>query len=223
MGYLVCNECGGYYQLQEGEKPTDFSDECECGGKLYYTEIFNTTEKPLTCPICGSKTHDDASICPKCGENLGFKSGNDDLGHLYEEEKLLHKKRKTIQEYGTGLKAKSKRKELKHAFDLQEILDLRESYLIKTKDKCIKILKHGLEDDNGRFISFEDITAAEIVEGVRQEKSGFGGLIKTVASLVDYGTKNLKINHTDGEIFLAGVKKDDATKLVSFLNQKLNL
>ncbi len=32
--YLVCNTCRGYYQLQKGEDPGDFSDECECGGKL---------------------------------------------------------------------------------------------------------------------------------------------------------------------------------------------
>jgi Double zinc ribbon len=32
--YLVCNSCRGYYQLQKGEEPEDFSDECECGGRL---------------------------------------------------------------------------------------------------------------------------------------------------------------------------------------------
>ena len=32
--YLVCNRCGGYYELQPGESPKDFSLECECGGRL---------------------------------------------------------------------------------------------------------------------------------------------------------------------------------------------
>lgn len=32
--YLVCNKCGGYYELQPGESPRDFSLECECGGHL---------------------------------------------------------------------------------------------------------------------------------------------------------------------------------------------
>ena len=32
--YLVCNRCGGYYELQPGESPKDFSLECECGGHL---------------------------------------------------------------------------------------------------------------------------------------------------------------------------------------------
>lgn len=37
-GYLVCNDCKGYYELQTGESPDDFTDECECGGKLEYRD-----------------------------------------------------------------------------------------------------------------------------------------------------------------------------------------
>lgn len=36
MGYLICQDCKGYYELQPGENPEDFDDECECGGKLRY-------------------------------------------------------------------------------------------------------------------------------------------------------------------------------------------
>jgi len=32
--FLVCDKCGGYYELEKGESPEDFSDECECGGHL---------------------------------------------------------------------------------------------------------------------------------------------------------------------------------------------
>lgn len=35
QGYLICEECHGYYKLQEDESPEDFA-ECECGGKLKY-------------------------------------------------------------------------------------------------------------------------------------------------------------------------------------------
>lgn len=35
MGYVICEDCGGYYELQPGEHPEDF-DRCECGGKLTY-------------------------------------------------------------------------------------------------------------------------------------------------------------------------------------------
>ncbi len=37
MGYLICEKCGGYYELQPGEHPEDFN-ECQCGGKLQYKE-----------------------------------------------------------------------------------------------------------------------------------------------------------------------------------------
>ncbi len=33
-GYLVCNKCGGYYELQLGEPWKDFDTECQCGGQL---------------------------------------------------------------------------------------------------------------------------------------------------------------------------------------------
>jgi hypothetical protein len=35
LGYLECDNCKGYYELQNGESPEDFS-ECECGGKLVH-------------------------------------------------------------------------------------------------------------------------------------------------------------------------------------------
>jgi len=35
-GYLVCERCGGYYKLKEGESPDYFTDKCECGGKLLF-------------------------------------------------------------------------------------------------------------------------------------------------------------------------------------------
>lgn len=34
QNFLVCDKCGGYYELQNGESPEDFSDECDCGGHL---------------------------------------------------------------------------------------------------------------------------------------------------------------------------------------------
>ncbi|OPX59385.1 MAG: hypothetical protein A4E25_01228 [Methanobacterium sp. PtaB.Bin024] len=35
LGYLVCPNCRGYYELQEGESPDDFVS-CECGSPLEY-------------------------------------------------------------------------------------------------------------------------------------------------------------------------------------------
>lgn len=41
-GYLVCDKCGEYYQLQPNESPDDFSDACECGGKLGFKETLES-------------------------------------------------------------------------------------------------------------------------------------------------------------------------------------
>jgi hypothetical protein len=40
MSYLICQKCGGYYELEEDESPEDF-DSCYCGGKLIYTEYLD--------------------------------------------------------------------------------------------------------------------------------------------------------------------------------------
>jgi hypothetical protein len=37
LSYLICERCGGYYELNEGESPDDF-DRCQCGGKLRYSK-----------------------------------------------------------------------------------------------------------------------------------------------------------------------------------------
>ncbi len=37
MGYLICDKCGGSYELQERESPEDVG-KCDCGGNLKYVE-----------------------------------------------------------------------------------------------------------------------------------------------------------------------------------------
>lgn len=55
MGYLICKDCGGYYELQPGENPEDF-EECQCGGKLQYQSgldyetVIPKTELPESYP-----------------------------------------------------------------------------------------------------------------------------------------------------------------------------
>lgn len=36
-GYLLCEKCKGYYELEEGESLEDF-ESCECGGNLKFTQ-----------------------------------------------------------------------------------------------------------------------------------------------------------------------------------------
>lgn len=46
-GFLTCDNCGGYYELQSGESIGDFSEECDCGGKLTYSESVEGIEKDI--------------------------------------------------------------------------------------------------------------------------------------------------------------------------------
>ena len=72
-GYLVCKECSGYYELQPGEIPKDFTNKCECGGKLKYLETLESSDKNIEevsatklCPYCGVENREDAKLCKSC-------------------------------------------------------------------------------------------------------------------------------------------------------------
>lgn len=70
---MVCEKCGGYYELQERESFEDF-DSCQCGGKLKHTEsIENIDEQELNkniCPQCGKEVFNDEELCEKCQKSL---------------------------------------------------------------------------------------------------------------------------------------------------------
>ncbi|HML05175.1 MAG TPA: DUF5518 domain-containing protein [Methanobacterium sp.] len=86
MGYLKCNKCGGYYELQEGESHEDFSDKCECGGSLNYVQ--NLDEHVIDeldpmgginfCPNCESEIVKNEKFCTKCGNEIGDKTSKED-------------------------------------------------------------------------------------------------------------------------------------------------
>ena len=48
MGYLVCENCKGYYKLKKGESAEDFS-KCECDGNFkYYDDVADFIEETIT-------------------------------------------------------------------------------------------------------------------------------------------------------------------------------
>jgi ribosomal protein L40E len=71
-GYLVCDSCEGYYELQKGESAEDFNS-CQCGGELnYYASLKEIEKRPLNkiCSKCGTKNIDTAQFCQECGTKL---------------------------------------------------------------------------------------------------------------------------------------------------------
>jgi len=78
MGYLVCEKCKNYYELQLGEKPEDFDGKCECGGELKYVETLGSSdtknmeemESTVTCPRCGTENPEGTKLCKSCKKIL---------------------------------------------------------------------------------------------------------------------------------------------------------
>jgi len=95
MGYLICQKCKGYYKLQPGEKPEDFTDTCACGGNLRYAinmDVINTETPPINNPRNEKKEYQKSKnenksnktenkdnkskliSCPDCGHQLSKKA-----------------------------------------------------------------------------------------------------------------------------------------------------
>ena len=56
MSYLVCDKCGSYYELQPGESPEDFTDQCECGGKLFYEDDSSPHDNKIVDQTTGQRS-----------------------------------------------------------------------------------------------------------------------------------------------------------------------
>lgn len=103
MAYLQCNECGGYYKLQEGESPDDF-DCCQCGGELSPASLneilFQRTS--LKCPGCG-EVSDGKPFCSYCGTILDTRESSrfNEHFHFHEIEA------KTTKNFYAGKKVKT--------------------------------------------------------------------------------------------------------------------
>ncbi|NYB53005.1 MAG: hypothetical protein HVN35_10675 [Methanobacteriaceae archaeon] len=62
-GFLICESCGNYYQLQEGESINDF-ESCHCGGKLRFIESIDISE--ATNAEEGTQSEGRFIVCNKC-------------------------------------------------------------------------------------------------------------------------------------------------------------
>ncbi|HII84385.1 MAG TPA: hypothetical protein HA271_06020 [Methanobacterium subterraneum] len=71
MQYLICENCGGYYALMDGESPSDF-DSCQCGGKFYLVEDdgLHIKSPMILCQYCGNPNPTNTAFCSECGQIL---------------------------------------------------------------------------------------------------------------------------------------------------------
>ena len=82
MPYLVCGECGNYYQLQEGESPEDFLLSCTCGGRLILVESLDETE------LFENQEEQYSHRKPVNPEHSGNVSNQEELGGAFNPEEL---------------------------------------------------------------------------------------------------------------------------------------
>ena len=226
MGYLICDKCGGYYELQPGEKPEDFSNECECGGELIYSDNLDINGENKDIYSEGSDVVGEGEEVYSGGSDVTVENGEDE-NSLNEGDPLVNKKGKSFEEYKASEEDKSKLKQIKLATEVQEILETKGHYIVKGNGaiKFIKILKEGIETDDGGFIKFEDITKLEDVtpkQKISSEKSGLDTFVSIAYQIFDPRKTTLKIRFNNGEIELNDVKIRDAKRVVSFVKRRLN-
>lgn len=96
MGYVICEKCGGYYELEEWESLDNFKG-CQCGGKLSYTEHVvqepEKNDKPkLICSNC-MKENEEGIFCSSCGGRLIEVKGGKAVSNIknFEESNELEK------------------------------------------------------------------------------------------------------------------------------------
>jgi len=245
MTYLICERCGGYYQLQEGERVEDFSDECECGGKLFYTEnlpedeegeIYQDDPNEDTRYTDEYSEQDPVLVEPPINNQIEGVGPQTDY-HIEDIEPQADNQSadmrtpqniqiEDINESITLSEQDKKRKEYKYALELQEILDLRGSYVIKegVGGQSFKVVPDGIETHNGLFIKFNDIISVEDVSKHRtvEKKSGIAGLISSGHSILSSTRRTLKFRYLEGEIEFKNIKKNEAKRLVSYINRLIN-
>jgi len=80
MSYLVCEQCGKYYELSEGKNSYSY-EKCECGGKLTYKNSLdrtNVVKEPVIsknkCEKCGAELSPNTAICNQCGNTVESKN-----------------------------------------------------------------------------------------------------------------------------------------------------
>ena len=229
MGYLICDKCGGYYELQPGEKPEDFSNECECGGELFYSDSLDVIVENNE-DIYHESKNGTEDISEDIYSGSSSITGDIEDENILNEKEPLNNKGKSIEDYRASFKDKSIIKQMKLATEVQEILETKGHYIIKGNGtvKFIKITNDGIKTDDGEFIRFEDIITIEEIEydipkqKISSEKSTISTLFSTGYQIFAPKKVTLKIRFTNGEIELKDVKKSDAIRCVSFVKRRLN-
>jgi len=191
MGYLICENCSGYYELQEDESPEEFG-ECQCGGKLSYLEILeednaigeirddiDEEEDNINKNIKDGVIEEDSVI----GENIRDDVVEEDkvVDDVFKEDNLIKEKSDVIDEE-----------------NIIEIKDLKKSY------------------DNGKIKALNGIDLVvrrgEFISIMGPSGSGKSTLLNMIGALD---------RADEGSIWVAGIDLMKSRDLSKFRSQKI--
>jgi hypothetical protein len=82
MRYLICDNCGGYYELQENESP-DYFESCECGGNLKEVENLKNLWQCINVECDYKEYGNKGERCPRCGRSF-YKVDVEESRRIFE-------------------------------------------------------------------------------------------------------------------------------------------
>lgn len=90
MGYLICQDCGGYYKLEKGESKEDFVS-CQCYGSLLYVE---SLDEHLNKNNESNKDYESINQVQldNFSSDLDYHSGSGSGGEIPQKSELPQKK-----------------------------------------------------------------------------------------------------------------------------------
>jgi len=87
-GYLLCNQCHGYYLLQKGESPDDFAN-CRCGGELEHIEKHGEILEKFS-PVKTKDPHEDYHYLNQEGLSLYHAENYSKALNLFDQALKIH-------------------------------------------------------------------------------------------------------------------------------------
>ena len=151
-GYLICNNCFGYYKLKENESPDDFKG-CECGSPLVYRENLDNLKTNNT----NSYLKNDSSF-NEPEYNSAVDSNNeisDVLGSKSKDhEKYLEKLQETVLNQDVVQNYIDEAQMLDHRYDKLPVWDLNEEKRIKNEFDTQNIMINDIIEKEKLFQSY---------------------------------------------------------------------
>lgn len=152
MGYLICEKCGGYYELQKGESLSDF-DCCQCGGKLkYYEDSFEDKVFDYNPLGYNHKLKTNDEIKKIIDYNIDFNE-NAELKKCRSCGTLNHKESKFCSKCDKSLLSLAEKKELNNKY-LQENEYLEENKNSQNNEEDYDSLNVEMEMPREKLVTF---------------------------------------------------------------------